>query len=149
MDDAAAIEIAKRSRGTPRIANRLLRRIRDFAQVAKGGISLDVARRALAALEVDEAGLDRMDRKILSAMIEKFSGGPVGLDTLSVAVSEERDSVEDVYEPFLIKAGFLVRTPRGRVGTPHAYTHFGRVPPKDGAKAMPLFEPPMPITSES
>lgn len=130
LSDDGAIEISKRSRGTPRIANRLLRRVRDFAQVKKGSITLEVAKEALSALEVDSAGLDRMDRKILLTIMEKFSGGPVGLDTLSVAVSEERDSVEDVYEPFLIKAGFLARTPRGRVVTPHAFKHFGRIAPK-------------------
>jgi Holliday junction DNA helicase RuvB len=135
-------EIAKRSRGTPRIANRLLRRVRDFAQIEKGIITLDVTKRALEALQVDEAGLDLMDRKILSAIMDKFSGGPVGLDTISVAVSEERDSVEDVYEPFLIKAGFLARTPRGRVLTSLAYAHFGRALPKTVPKDMSLFDEP-------
>lgn len=139
ISEEACGEIARRSRGTPRIANRLLRRIRDFAQIEGGPISLAVAKNALTALEVDEAGLDRMDRKIILAIMEKFSGGPVGVDTVAVAVSEERDTVEDVYEPFLIKAGFLARTPRGRVLTPHAYTHFGRVPPKDIARELPLF----------
>lgn len=130
LHDDAAQEIARRSRGTPRIANRLLRRVRDFAQVEKGEIDLSVTRTALAALEVDEAGLDRMDRKILSTIIDKFSGGPVGLDTVAVAVSEESGTVEDVYEPFLIKAGFLARTPRGRVVTEAAFAHFGRPAPK-------------------
>ncbi|MBS1983181.1 MAG: Holliday junction branch migration DNA helicase RuvB [Bdellovibrionales bacterium] len=122
----AALEIARRSRGTPRIANRLLRRVRDFAQISGGVVTIEVAQSALAAFEVDTAGLDRMDRHILLTIIEKFSGGPVGLDTVAVAVSEERDTVEDVYEPFLIKAGFLARTPRGRVVTPSAYAHFSR-----------------------
>lgn len=140
IEKDAALEIAKRSRGTPRIANRLLRRVRDFAQMNKGTVTIDVARTALSALEVDEAGLDRMDRNILLAIIEKFSGGPVGLDTLSIAVSEERETVEDVYEPFLIKAGFLARTPRGRVATPSAYMHFHKTPPPTPAKEISLFE---------
>jgi Holliday junction DNA helicase RuvB len=139
----AAVEIARRSRGTPRIANRLLRRVRDFAQVAEGVVTLDVAKNALAALEVDSAGLDQMDRKILLAIIDKFSGGPVGLDTISVAVSEERDSVEDVYEPFLIKAGFLARTPRGRMATPSAYQHLQRAVPASLSKDTPLFNDPV------
>jgi Holliday junction DNA helicase RuvB len=140
IEPEACMEIAHRSRGTPRIANRLLRRVRDFAQIEKGTISLDVAKKALAALEVDEIGLDRMDRKILLVIIEKFSGGPVGLDTIAVAVSEERETVEDVYEPFLIKAGFLARTPRGRVVTPSAYQHFGRTVPASLVKELPLFD---------
>ncbi len=142
IDRDAALEIACRSRGTPRIANRLLRRIRDFAQVDKGAITLDVAKKALLALEVDPAGLDMMDRKIIMAIMDKFSGGPVGLDTISVAVSEERDSVEDVYEPFLIKAGFLARTPRGRMLTPLAYQHFNKAFPKSLSKDLPLFDEP-------
>ncbi len=137
----AAQEIASRSRGTPRIANRLLRRVRDFAQLDGGVISLEVAKKALSALEVDPMGLDRMDRKIILSIIEKFSGGPVGLDTIAVAVSEERETVEDVYEPFLIKAGLLARTPRGRVATPSAYAHFGKTPPAGVAQTL-LFEPP-------
>jgi Holliday junction DNA helicase RuvB len=131
VDADAALEIARRSRGTPRIANRLLRRVRDFAQIQGGAVTMEIAQSALAALEVDNAGLDRMDRRILLTIIEKFSGGPVGLDTVAVAVSEERETVEDVYEPFLIKAGFLARTPRGRVVTPSAYAHFSRpIPPQ-------------------
>ena len=137
IDKDACVEIARRSRGTPRIANRLLRRVRDFAQIAKGVVTLDVAKNALAALEVDEAGLDRMDRRILLTVIEKFSGGPVGLDTISIAVSEERETVEDVYEPFLIKAGLLARTPRGRVATPSAYQHFGKPPPTASISSQP------------
>jgi len=140
IDNEAALEVARRSRGTPRIANRLLRRIRDFAQVEKGSVTLEIARRALEALEVDQVGLDRMDRNILEAIIDKFSGGPVGLDTLAVAVSEERETVEDVYEPFLIKAGFLARTPRGRVVTPAAYRHFGRAVPKSSLSESTLFD---------
>ncbi|MCG3203468.1 MAG: Holliday junction ATP-dependent DNA helicase RuvB [Elusimicrobia bacterium] len=139
IDPDACLELARRSRGTPRIANRLLRRVRDFAQVEGGVITLKVAREALAALEIDEAGLDRMDRKILLAIIEKFSGGPVGLDTIAIAVSEERETVEDVYEPFLIKAGLLARTPRGRVVMPQAYAHFGKKVPANNTST--LFEP--------
>lgn len=132
IDGAAAREIAHRSRGTPRIANRLLRRVRDFADVeTEGRIVPAVAKKALDALEVDIEGLDAVDRKILNALITKFGGGPVGADTLAVAVSEQRDTLEDVYEPFLIKAGFLTRTPRGRVVTPKAFTHLGLpVPPE-------------------
>jgi holliday junction DNA helicase RuvB len=125
-----AFELARRSRGTPRIANRLLRRVRDFAQVlGDGTIDQGVAHHALDRLDVDERGFDEMDRRILQTIIEKFSGGPVGIETLAVAVSEERDTIEDVYEPFLIQLGFLARTPRGRVATRLAYGHFGLVPP--------------------
>jgi Holliday junction DNA helicase RuvB len=124
-EDSGLLEIARRSRGTPRVANRLLRRVRDFAQVkAQGEISLPVARDALSLLEVDPLGLDRMDRKILLTIMEKFSGGPVGADALAVAICEEKDTLEDVYEPFLIQLGFLNRTPRGRMATPLAYRHF-------------------------
>jgi holliday junction DNA helicase RuvB len=127
LDSEGAAEIARRSRGTPRIANRLLRRVRDYAQVrADGAITIAVAADALALLEVDERGFDRMDRAILLAIIEKFGGGPVGLDTLAAAVGEERDTIEDVYEPYLIKEGFVARTPKGRVATEHAFGHFGR-----------------------
>ncbi|HRY29465.1 MAG TPA: Holliday junction branch migration DNA helicase RuvB [Elusimicrobiota bacterium] len=130
-EPAAAKEIARRSRGTPRIANRLLRRVRDFADVRQDGrITPEITRGALEALEVDALGLDAVDRKILSALIDKFGGGPVGIDTIAVAVSEERDTIEDVYEPYLIKAGFLLRTPRGRVVTPLAFSHLGKTPPK-------------------
>jgi Holliday junction DNA helicase RuvB len=125
-----AAELARRSRGTPRIANRLLRRVRDFAQVeGDGTIDQRVAHDALNRLNVDERGFDEMDRRILQTVIEKFSGGPVGIETLAVAVSEERDTIEDVYEPFLIQLGFLARTPRGRIVTRLAYAHFGLVPP--------------------
>jgi Holliday junction DNA helicase RuvB len=127
LDAAGGAEIARRSRGTPRVANRLLRRVRDFAQVrADGHITDAVARGALALLDVDEAGFDRMDRGLLLTIIDKFAGGPVGLDTLAAAIGEERDTVEDVYEPYLIQEGFLARTPKGRVATPRAYAHFGR-----------------------
>ena len=121
-----AFEIARRSRGTPRVANRILRRVRDYAQVkADGVITLEVARQALDMLNVDEQGLDKMDRHIMLTIMEKFNGGPIGLDTLSAAVSEEKDTLEDVYEPFLIQRGYLKRTPRGRVATRRAYEHFG------------------------
>jgi len=126
MDVDGANEIAKRSRGTPRIANRLLRRVRDFAQVkADGNISLNVAKNALNLLDVDVNGFDMMDRKLLLAIIEKFDGGPVGVDSLAAAISEERGTIEDVLEPFLIQKGYIMRTPRGRIATKTAYTHFG------------------------
>ena len=126
IEDAAAREIAGRARGTPRIVNRLLRRVRDYAQVrADGAISLDVARKGLGMLEVDEHGFDEIDRKLLRTIIDKFSGGPVGLNTIAAAISEEKDAIEDIYEPFLIQAGFLDRTPRGRVATLRAYDYFG------------------------
>lgn len=128
LDDSGADEIACRSRGTPRIANRLLRRVRDYAEVkADSIITRDVAKKALAMLEIDERGFDIMDRKLLLTIIEKFGGGPVGLETISAAISEDRDTIEDVYEPFLIQEGFLHRTPRGRLATPNAYRHFGIV----------------------
>ena len=126
VDRDAAIEIARRSRGTPRVANRLLRRVRDYAQVrAKGHITLDVAGRALSLLDVDERGFDELDRRLLRTIIEKFNGGPVGVASLAAALSEERDAIEDIYEPFLIQIGFLDRTPRGRVATASAYSYFG------------------------
>ncbi|MFN4909260.1 MAG: Holliday junction branch migration DNA helicase RuvB [Bacteroidota bacterium] len=125
-----ARELARRARGTPRIANRLLRRTRDFADVkAAGIITREVARMALEALEVDEFGLDEMDARVISALIEKFSGGPVGISTLAVAVGEDAGTLEEVYEPFLIQQGFLQRTPRGRIATPLAYQHMGVVRP--------------------
>jgi holliday junction DNA helicase RuvB len=126
IDPRGAIEIAKRSRGTPRIANRLLRRVRDFAQVrADGHIDHPVAQKALELLEVDGRGFDHMDRKILRTIIDKFAGGPVGIDTISSAINEESDTIEDVYEPYLIQCGFINRTSRGRVATKLAYDHFG------------------------
>lgn len=126
IDDAGAMEIAKRARGTPRIANRLLRRTRDFAQVkADGLITESVAREALGMLEVDERGLDEMDKRILRTIIEKFNGGPVGINTIAVAVGEESDTIEEVYEPYLIQEGFMARTPRGREVTELAFRHFG------------------------
>jgi holliday junction DNA helicase RuvB len=130
IDEEAATEVAKRARGTPRVANRLLRRIRDYAQVrADGRISLDVARRALELLEVDERGFDEVDRRLLRTIIEKFGGGPVGVASLAAAMSEERDAIEEIYEPFLIQHGFLDRTPRGRVATARAYEYFGLASP--------------------
>jgi len=127
MDDSGAEELGRRSRGTPRIANRLLKRVRDYAEVrADGRVSRQVARQALAMLKVDELGLDDMDQRILLTIIEKFQGGPLGLDTLAAVVCEERNTLEDVYEPFLIQSGFLLRTPRGRMVTAAAYEHFGR-----------------------
>jgi holliday junction DNA helicase RuvB len=130
IDRDASVEIAKRSRGTPRVANRLLRRVRDYAQVrASGHITLDVAHRALRLLEVDEHGFDEIDRRLLRTIIEKFNGGPVGVASLAAAMSEERDAIEDIYEPFLIQIGFLDRTPRGRVATPRAYEYFGLTAP--------------------
>ena len=127
MDKDGAAELGRRSRGTPRIANRLLKRVRDYAQVkANGRITREVARQALELLKVDELGLDDMDRRILLTIIDKFQGGPLGLDTLATSVCEERNTLEDVYEPFLIQSGFLLRTPRGRMATAAAYEHFGR-----------------------
>jgi Holliday junction DNA helicase RuvB len=131
-------EIARRSRGTPRIANRLLRRVRDFAQVEGGEITRAAADRALRRLEVDAAGFDSMDRRLLLLIIEKYGGGPVGVETLAAALSEERDTIEDVYEPYLLQQGFLQRTPRGRVATALAYRHFG-VPEPGGAPQGRLF----------
>ena len=126
IDSKGALEIAKRSRGTPRIVNRLLRRVRDYADVkANGKINELVADEALKMLDVDMVGLDLMDRRLLEAIIEKFSGGPVGLDNLASAIGEEKDTIEDVIEPYLIQQGYLMRTPRGRVASPKAYTHFG------------------------
>ena len=127
IDDAAAIEIASRSRGTPRISNSLLRRVRDFAQIkGSGKIDLEITRFALKSLNVDKHGLDEMDNKILLTLIEKFKGGPVGINTLSTAVSESPETIEEVYEPFLIQQGFIVRTPRGREVTEMAYNHLGK-----------------------
>jgi holliday junction DNA helicase RuvB len=138
-EEEGILEIARRSRGTPRVANRILRRVRDFAQVkADGRLTLHVAQEALKMLEVDHLGLDKMDRKILLTLIEKFNGGPVGVEALSVALGEEKDTLEDVYEPFLIQCGFLNRTPRGRVATALAYGHFGKRVPQ-AAQAV-LFE---------
>lgn len=140
LTDDGAHEIARRSRGTPRVANRLLRRVRDYAEVkGTGEISLSVADAALAMLEVDHLGLDIMDRKLLLAVIEKFAGGPVGIDNLAAAVGEERDTLEDVVEPYLIQQGLLQRTPRGRVASVAAYRHFGVVQPRGAGGVDELF----------
>jgi Holliday junction DNA helicase RuvB len=131
MQGEGAFEIAKRSRGTPRIANRLLRRVRDYAQVKSDGVvTSEIADAALKMLDVDHLGFDVMDRKLLLAVLEKFGGGPVGLDNLAAAIGEERDTIEDVLEPYLIQQGYLMRTPRGRVATQQAYQHFGLPVPK-------------------
>ncbi len=143
VDDEGALEIATRARGTPRVANRLLRRIRDFAQVrADGRITRDVAHEALQLLEVDQFGLDEMDTRLLRAVIEKFDGGPVGIGSIAAAVGEDADTIEEVYEPFLVQNGFLHRTPRGRVATAQAYRHFGFTPPAGtgGAGQPSLFQ---------
>jgi len=138
IDEDGAHEIARRSRGTPRIANRLLRRVRDFAEVrARGHITRDVADMALRMLDVDERGFDRMDRRILSTIIDKYDGGPVGIETLAAAVSEEKDTLEEVYEPYLIQEGFLKKTPRGRVATRLAFEHLGR--PYRPSRQLALF----------
>jgi Holliday junction DNA helicase RuvB len=140
MDADGAREIARRSRGTPRVANRLLRRVRDFAEVrGDGRITLAVADRALAMLEVDGRGLDSMDRRLLEAVLDRFGGGPVGIDNLAAAIGEERDTLEDVVEPFLIQQGFIQRTPRGRIAAPLAYEHFGRAPRPGEGGAERLF----------
>jgi Holliday junction DNA helicase RuvB len=130
IEDGGAIAIAQRSRGTPRVANRLLKRVRDYAEVRSGGtVTADVAAAALDLLQVDDQGLDRLDREILRAICEKFGGGPVGLSTLAVAVGEEQDTIEDVYEPYLLQCGLIERTPRGRAATRRAYAHLGLEPP--------------------
>jgi Holliday junction DNA helicase RuvB len=134
IEIAGARAIADRSRGTPRVANRLLKRVRDFAQVrGTGVIDAAAAAAALQLMGVDEMGLDRLDRELLEAICARFGGGPVGLSTLAVSVGEEQDTIEDVYEPYLLQRGFLQRTPRGRVATPHAYAHLGLEPPSDGS----------------
>ena len=137
IDEAGSFEIARRSRGTPRIANRLLRRVRDFADVkGSGAIALDIAQQALAMLDVDPQGFDVMDRKLLEAVIHRFDGGPVGLDNIAASIGEEAGTIEDVIEPYLIQQGFLQRTPRGRVATQAAWRHLGLVAP---SKAQDLF----------
>ncbi len=137
MDEGAAMEIAKRSRFTPRIANHLLKRCRDYAQVhGKGSIDSEISKKALKLLEIDETGLNSHDRRILKTLIEKFSGGPVGLQTLAAATSEEEATIEEVYEPFLLQLGFIERTPRGRLATPRAYKHLGLNPPATEQKKL-------------
>jgi Holliday junction DNA helicase RuvB len=141
IDEEGVGEIARRSRGTPRVANRLLRRVRDYAEVMAGGrITGEAAREALARLDIDEQGLDEVDHKILRAIIEKYRGGPVGLETIAASISEEADTIMDVYEPYLIQLGFLDRTPRGREATARAYEHLGLQPKGKPAEAQrPLF----------
>ncbi len=140
LEQAGSNEIARRSRGTPRIANRLLRRVRDFAEVkGDGKITPEIAAKALEMLKVDQNGFDDLDRKLLKTMIKNFAGGPVGLDSLAAAISEERGTIEDVLEPYLIQQGFMMRTPRGRVVTQHAYVHFGLQPPKSESVNEDLF----------
>jgi Holliday junction DNA helicase RuvB len=141
IEPGGAHEIAKRSRGTPRIANRLLRRVRDFAEVKSNGqVTESISVQALDMLKVDHNGFDSLDRKLLLTMIENFAGGPVGLDTLSAAISEERGTIEDVLEPYLLQQGFIMRTPRGRVVTQNAYLHFGLKPPHSTGLSADLFE---------
>lgn len=141
MDDDASLEIAKRSRGTPRIANRFLKRIRDYAEVVgQGVINLDIAQKALRMLEVDDLGLDHIDRRLLSTMITKFSGGPVGLETLAAATGEESGTIEDVYEPYLLQLGFIARTPRGRIVLPCAYQHLGFPLSEDKLAELKMYE---------
>lgn len=153
IDDQGAAEIARRSRGTPRIANRLLRRVRDFAEVkGDGHITADIADRALDMLSVDQKGFDHLDRRLLLAMMEKFDGGPVGVDSLAAAISEERGTIEDVLEPYLIQQGYILRTPRGRVVTRMAYEHFGLPQPREmrdrGNLSLDLGDEPTPGDGE-
>ncbi|MDR3256173.1 MAG: Holliday junction branch migration DNA helicase RuvB [Endomicrobium sp.] len=136
IDEDASEEIARRSRGTPRIVNRLLKRVRDFAEIRGGKITCDIAKEALNALEVDNAGLDKIDRLILTTLIKKFGGGPVGVDTIAIAISEESDTITDVYEPYLIQSGFITRTPRGRVATEIGYKHIGIEHPQNLQKEL-------------
>jgi len=140
LDTDAADEVARRSRGTPRVANRLLRRARDFAQVeAEGAITLEVARHTLERLQIDEVGLDGLDRAVLLTIIDKFSGGPVGIETIAASIGEERDTIEDICEPYLLQEGYIQRTPRGRTATESAYKHLNREPGKSGPQKE-LFE---------
>lgn len=140
IDDEAAFEIARRSRGTPRIANRLLKRVRDFAEVLGNGvITEDVTKHAMRVMEVDELGLDAVDKNILNTIIDKFSGGPVGLDTLASATGEDSATIEDVYEPYLLQLGFIARTPRGRVCMPNAYKHLGKKISKERLEALSIY----------
>ena len=141
LPEDSAFEIARRSRGTPRIANRILRRVRDYAEVrGEGVITLESTRAALVLLDIDDLGLDETDRMVLRAIIEKFNGGPVGLETIAASISEESDTIMDVYEPFLLQCGFLQRTPRGRTATPAAYRHLGLVPPRNVEAQPALWE---------
>jgi Holliday junction DNA helicase RuvB len=141
MEDAGALALAKRSRGTPRIANRLLRRVRDYAEVkAQGVVTARVVEAAMQMLDVDERGFDSQDRRLLRTIIEKFDGGPVGVDNLAAAIGEEKGTIEDVLEPYLIQQGFIVRTPRGRMATRNAYAQFGLKPPTGEGETLPLIE---------
>ncbi|HFD79123.1 MAG TPA: Holliday junction branch migration DNA helicase RuvB, partial [Gammaproteobacteria bacterium] len=141
MDEPGAIALARRSRGTPRIANRLLRRVRDYAEIkAQGVVTAEVVERAMRMLEVDDQGFDSQDRRLLRTIIEKFDGGPVGVDNLAAAIGEERGTIEDVLEPYLIQQGFLVRTPRGRMATRSAWLHVGLKPPAREGETLPLIE---------
>lgn len=141
VTEEGAVEIARRSRGTPRIANRILKRVRDFAEVkGEGVITYDVADHALGKMEIDKLGLDSVDRKILTTMIDKFSGGPVGLDTLSAAIGEDSGTIEDVYEPYLMQITFVARTPRGRIVLPDAYRHLGRPVPQNAVQQMSILD---------
>ncbi len=144
MDSDGGLALAKRSRGTPRIANRLLRRVRDYAEIrADGVVSAQVVEQAMGMLEVDEQGFDAQDRRLLLTIIEKFGGGPVGVDNLAAAIGEERGTIEDVLEPYLIQQGFIMRTPRGRMATPNAYRRFGLKPPEPEAGSLPLLDDPV------
>lgn len=146
IEEPGAAEIARRSRGTPRIANRLLKRVRDYAEVKGDGlVEQKTADAALDMLNVDQQGFDHMDRRLLLAMIEKFDGGPVGVDSLAAAISEERDTIEDVLEPYLIQQGYILRTPRGRMVTPHAYLHFGLKAPESGVNASRIKQKDLPL----
>ena len=141
ITDDGAVEIARRSRGTPRIANRILKRVRDFAEVkGEGVIDYEVADHALGRMEIDKLGLDSVDAKIISTMIDKFGGGPVGLDTLAASIGEDSGTIEDVYEPYLMQITFIARTPRGRVVLPDAYKHFGREVPQAAIRQMSMLD---------
>jgi Holliday junction DNA helicase RuvB len=134
LEGDAAVQIARRSRGTPRVANRLLRRVRDFAEVlGRGVMDTKIVATACERLQIDDAGFDEMDRRLLRIIIEDYDGGPVGVETLAAALGEPRDTIEDVYEPFLLQQGYLGRTPRGRIATRKAYAHLGKPPPRGGA----------------
>jgi Holliday junction DNA helicase RuvB len=141
MDTAGANALAKRSRGTPRIANRLLRRVRDYAEIkADGIVTAEVVELAMGMLDVDDQGFDAQDRRLLRTIVERFDGGPVGVDNLAAAIGEEKGTIEDVLEPYLIQQGFIIRTPRGRMATPHAYRQLGLAPPRREGETLPLIE---------
>jgi Holliday junction DNA helicase RuvB len=141
MDTAGANALAKRSRGTPRIANRLLRRVRDYAEIkAEGSVTAQVVERAMGMLDVDDQGFDAQDRRLLRTIVERFDGGPVGVDNLAAAIGEEKGTIEDVLEPYLIQQGFIIRTPRGRMATQHAYRQLGLAPPRREGETLPLID---------